>query len=83
MSIASDKFKFADVARIYHESREVSRHRRAPSEGGVARATVTCKGCKKRWRALGFKDGMNGIIVTCPFCAAEETVPLAVFDQRG
>ena len=83
MSIASDKFKFADVARIYHESREVSRHRRAPSKGGVARATVTCKGCGKCWRALGFKGGMCGMIVTCPFCGAEEMVPITVFDRRG
>jgi len=87
MSIESTKFLFSDVERFYHQSDEISPHRRPPVKGGLKAVTVECKGCRETWRATEhgkgkFHKSWGGITFICSRCEAEERVSPTLFDQK-
>ena len=87
MSFESTKFRFSDVERLYHQSRDISPIPKTPTRGGVKAATVTCKACGHTWRARQYGDGqlhgtLGGVIVMCPACEEDEHVEGSIFDHK-
>jgi hypothetical protein len=83
----SDKFCFSGVKWIYQQSRELGRFGSAPQRVGIESVIVLCKGCQHSWHAGQHGTGrllnvLGGVIVSCPSCAARESVQGSLFEQK-
>jgi len=85
MDIETIMFSFADVVKSSFQSQELGANK-PPRKGGVKAATVFCKGCRYKWRAVegdeSFASAWGGrMFFSCPECDAQEEVTLARFDE--
>ena len=84
--IESEKFHFHDPKWAYAESQEIG-STQAPIKVGIDAVSVRCKACGHVWRAGEHGPGrlrptVQGVIVKCPGCNADEAVSESIFNEK-